>query len=115
VKWLLDETLPPATAAHLAELGHDAISVHDVELAGSDDDDVFAFAVSAQRIVVTENFADYAEIVERRLSRDDPCVPVVFVRKSDFPPGGALPAHLAGHLDRWAIQHPEPYVGFHWP
>lgn len=107
--------LPPATAGELARLGQDAISVRDVPLAGSADDEVFAFALSGQRILVTENFADYAEIVNRRLSRNEPCIPVVFVRKSDFPGGGALPSHLAAHLNRWASENPEPYVGLHWP
>jgi len=115
VRWLLDEMLSPATAGQLVRLGHDAVSVDDVDLAGSNDDEVFAFAVSAQRMVVTENFADYADIVDRRLIRGEPCVPVIFVRKSDFPAGGALPAHLTAHLDKWAIEHPEPYVGLHWP
>lgn len=57
MRWLLDEMLPPATAEHLVQLGHDAVSVDDVDLAGAEDDEVFAFAVSDQRIVVTENFA----------------------------------------------------------
>jgi len=99
----------------LRRLGHDALSVHDVNLAGADDDEVFAFAVTESRIVVTENFADYAAIVERRLGRDEPGIAVVFVRKSDFPGSGALAAHLAAHLDKWAAENPAPYVGLHWP
>lgn len=115
MRWLLDEMLPPLAAMHLRQRGHDALSVHEVELAGVNDIDVFVWALKERRIVVTENFADYAAIIDRRLSSDEPCVPVVFVRKSALPSGGGLAAHLAAHLDAWATAHPEPYPGAHWP
>ena len=115
MRWLLDEMLPPAVAVRLTELGHDALSVHDADLHGAPDDDVFDFAVREQRTVVTENFADFARLLERRLGLDEACVPVVFVRKSDFPRRGALAAHLAARLDAWLAGHPDPYVGAHWP
>lgn len=99
----------------LEQLGHDAISVLDVDLAGTEDSAVFDCAVSEQRIVVTEYFADFAVLLEQRQQADQPCVPVVFVRRSAFPSRGALPAHLAKHLDCWAEKNPEPYEGFHWP
>lgn len=115
MRWLLDEMLPKATTEALELLGHDAVSVVDVELGGTDDGAVFEFAVSEQRIVVTENFADYATLLQHRQQREEPCVPVVFVRKAAFPSRGALPSPLAKHLDRWAGANPEPYEGFHWP
>lgn len=107
--------LPRATAEHLQSLGHDAASVLDVDLAGADDREVFEFAVSEQRIVVTENFADYAELLDQRRQDNEPCVPVVFVRKAAFPSKGGLPGRLAKHLHRWSEANPEPYDGFHWP
>jgi predicted nuclease of predicted toxin-antitoxin system len=115
VRWLLDEMLPRALAAKLSGLGHDAVSVQEVGLAGATDEEVFDLAVAEDRLVVTESFADFALLVERHLSSDERCVPVVFVRKSDFSRGGGLVAHLAAHLDEWARQHPEPYLGLHWP
>lgn len=115
MKWLLDEMLPKGAADELELLGHDAISVLDVELAGAEDSAVFDFAVSERRIMVTENFADFAALVEQRRRADEPSVPVVFVRKAAFPSRGALRAHLAKHLHRWAEEHPEPYEGVHWP
>ncbi len=107
--------LPRALAVQLTELGHDAVSVHEVGLAGAGDDEVFELAVTQGRLIVTENFADFALLLEGRLSSDSPCVPVVFVRKSNFPRGGGIVAHLATHLDRWARDHREPYIGAHWP
>jgi predicted nuclease of predicted toxin-antitoxin system len=107
--------LPRTLAQRLTELDHDAVSVHDVELAGAPDEDVFECAVVQDRLIVTENFADFVRLLEVRQSSDAPCVPVVFVRKSNFPRGGGLATHLAKHLDKWARDHPDPYVGAHWP
>jgi predicted nuclease of predicted toxin-antitoxin system len=115
VRWLLDEMLPRTVAQLLSELGHDAVSVHDMGLAGTSDEEVFEFAVLQDRLIVTENFADFVRILEGHQSSDAPCVPVVFIRKSNFPRGGALPTYLAKHLDHWAGQHRDPYVGAHWP
>jgi hypothetical protein len=115
VRWLLDEMLPQAAARELEVLGHDAISVVDVDLRGVEDGDVFEYAAAERRIVVTENFADYATLVEQRQHRHEPCVPVVFVRKSAFSPGGALPSRLAEHSHAWALTNPEPFEGLHWP
>lgn len=105
--------LPPAAATLLSRRGHDAASVHDVGLAGASDPDVFDFAVENRRLVVTENFSDYALLLAHRLGNDQPCVPVVFVRKPDLPKGGALAARLAERLDAWAAANPEPYLGPH--
>lgn len=107
--------LPPATAEELNARGHDAVSVIDAGLRAADDADVFDYAVKNDRVVVTENFADYSLLLVQRMSADQTCVPVVFVHKPDFPKGGALAVHLAAHLDTWATATPEPYVGPHWP
>ena len=115
MRWLLDEMLPRTLAQRLGELGHDAVSVHDVDLAGAADEDAFECAVVQDRLIVTENFADFVRLLESRRSSDAPCVPVVFVRKSNFPKGGGLATHLAKHLDIWARDHQDPYVGAHWP
>jgi hypothetical protein len=114
MKFLLDEMLPPAACGELAALGHDAVSVHDRSLAGAEDGRVFDRAVREERVIVTENFADYALLLEQRLADAGPCVPVVFVRKSDSSRGGGLARRLAERLDVWAGRNPEPYVGPHW-
>jgi hypothetical protein len=115
MKWLIDEMLPQAVAEELRDKGHDAVAVFELDMQGAPDQDVFDLAVSQKRIVVTENFADFAALVDRRQSDDEPGTPVVFVRKSSFPAGGALSAHLAEHLDEWAHENPDPYTGLHWP
>jgi hypothetical protein len=58
------------------------------------------------RAVVTENVVDFA--AERDLV-------LVFVLKKNLPAGGEQAAALAKVLDRWAQEHPDPYLGPHWP
>ena len=107
--------LPRAAAEQLNRHGHDAVSVYDLDLAGADDADVFSRAIAEDRVLVTENFADYSLLLSDRLRAEEPCVSVVFVHKPTFPPGGALAVHLADHLNTWAAANPDPYVGPHWP
>jgi predicted nuclease of predicted toxin-antitoxin system len=113
-KWLLDEMLPPVTCDELRTRGYDAVSVHEVGLRGVEDAAVFDLAVRDVRVIVTENFADFAALLEQHAARGEPCVPVVFVRKRELPRRGALALHLARRLDQWAQGNVEPYVGAHW-
>jgi len=115
LRWLIDEMLPPATAAELAAFGHEALSVGEAGLGGSDDAAVYETAVEQQRVIVTENFADFATITSDRLAAGAPCVPVVFVRKCQHPRGSALAPSLARHLHGWSVSNPNPYPGVHWP
>lgn len=115
MRWLIDEMLPPAVALDLNRRGHDATHANDAGLTGHPDQLVFDAAVAQGRIVVTENVADFAALVDQAVRNDEPSVPVVFVRKADLPRRGALAVHLAERLDRWAEANPEPYLGPHWP
>jgi hypothetical protein len=40
---------------------------------------------------------------------------LVFVLKRNLPAGGAQAPVLAAVLDRWNLEHPDPYLGPHWP
>ena len=57
MKFLVDENLPPALAARLSELGHDAIHVKDAGLIGANDDAVAA-ARREDRVTLTRD-ADF--------------------------------------------------------
>ena len=96
MKWLLDEMFPPSAAVELRRLGHDARSVADSLLAGSDDEQLYELAADQGRVVVTENFADYASLVARDLERGAARGIVAFVRKSDIPSGNDESVRL-GH------------------
>ncbi|MCL2396155.1 MAG: DUF5615 family PIN-like protein [Acidimicrobiaceae bacterium] len=107
--------LPPAAADELARLGHEAMSVLRIDLGSADDSEVFERAVTDGRVIVTENFADFAAMLTGRQNRNEPSVPVVFIRRDHFLRQGALARHLARKLDEWAKANPEPFVGLYWP
>jgi Domain of unknown function (DUF5615) len=105
--FLIDEMFPTATAALLPDTyGHEASHVAEAGLRGADDAQVAAAARAEGRAVVTENAADFAA------ERD---VVLVFVLKKNLPAGGGQATALAKILDRWAQDHPDPYLGPHWP
>jgi hypothetical protein len=105
--FLLDEMFPAAAAEILrAKDGHDAVHVVEAGLRAAADAQVAAAARAEGRAVVTENVADFAA------ERD---VILVFVLKKNLPAGGGQAAALAGILDCWAHNAPDPYLGHHWP
>lgn len=105
--FLVDEMFPLTTAVVLREVyGHDAVHVSEVGLRAADDMQVAASARAERRPLVTENVVDFSP--ERDLV-------LVFVLKKNLPAGGGQAPALAKILDRWAQQHPCPYLGPHWP
>ena len=105
--FLIDEMFPVAAAVLLRDTyGHDAVHVAEVGLQATEDVHVAAAARGEGRAVVTENVVDFAA------ERD---VVLVFVLKKNLPAGGGQAAALAKVLDRWAQDHPGPYLGPHWP
>jgi hypothetical protein len=105
--FLIDEMFP-ATAARLLrdKYGHDAVHVTEAGLRGAPDTQVAATARADSRAVVTENVADFAA------ERD---IVLIFVLKRNLPAGGGQAPALAAVLDRWNHEHPDPYLGPHWP
>jgi hypothetical protein len=105
--FLVDEMFPAAAAEILrTKYGGGAVHVTEVGLRAADDMQVAAAARAEGRAVVTENVADFA--AERDLV-------LVFVLKKNLPAGGGQAADLARILDRWDRDHPDPYLGHHWP
>ena len=105
--FLVDEMFPAAAAEILrTKYGHDAVHVTEVGLGAADDMQVAAAARADGRAVVTENVVDFA--AERDLV-------LVFVLRKNLPAGGGQAVALARILDRWDKDHPDPYLGHHWP
>jgi Domain of unknown function (DUF5615) len=105
--FLIDEMFPAAADEILrTKYSHDAVHVTEVALRAADDTQVATAALAEGRAVVTENVADFA--TERDLV-------LVFVLKKNLPAGGGQAAALARILDRWDRDHPDPYLGHHWP
>jgi Domain of unknown function (DUF5615) len=105
--FLIDEMFSASVAALLRDTyDHDAVHVTEVGLRGADDAQVASLARAEGRAVVTENVADFA--AERG-------VVLLFVLKKNLPAGGGQAAVLAKILDHWTRDHPDPYLGPHWP
>lgn len=64
-KLLLDEQLSPFAAVQLQQLGHDVIHVRDRGLTGAPDSEVFRFAFSEDRALVTINVRDFVRLARR--------------------------------------------------
>ena len=115
VKWLFDEMFPPECAKRLCELGHDALSVHGIGLAGHGDEEVFSAAISQGRVPSRRTLVTSRYLLDQHLSRQETCVPVVFLHRDRFPRGGSMADKVAALLDGSARDNPEPYLGTHWP
>jgi Domain of unknown function (DUF5615) len=105
VRYLIDQMFPHATCDLLNAGGHDAVHVRDRGVDARPDAEVVAVAAAEERVIVTENVKDGAGVHG---------VTVLCVLKSRLPPQG-MHVHLAELLDKWALAHPEPYRGLHWP
>jgi hypothetical protein len=104
---LLDEMFPARAAVLLREQhGHDAVHVSEDGLGAPADGDIASFARADQWSFVTENVSDFARESD---------VVLVFVPKRGLPAGASQAAELAALLDRWIQEHPDPYLGAHWP
>jgi predicted nuclease of predicted toxin-antitoxin system len=65
---LLDEMFSPVIAAELSKLGHDVIAVVDrPDLRSESDEEIFAWASTDKRRLLTENVKDFRPIMLRAL------------------------------------------------
>jgi hypothetical protein len=79
VRLVLDEMFSPAIAAALRDPGQDVIAVAEHgELRAMNDDDVFAWATSQGRWLLTENAKDFRPILLRALQADTATTGIVY-------------------------------------
>ena len=100
MRFLLDQSADARLIAVLHHRGHDAIRVGRELPPGLPDTDVLAFAVQANRILITDD-RDFGELVFRRLK---PHTGVIYLRLG---PDATLPimtARLGYVLDHYADQ-----------
>ncbi len=106
--------LPHATADHLNERGHDAVSGIETDLRSAADEVVYATAVAQDRVLVTEDAGDFGRILRQAFEAGDAVVPVVVVRRTWLGRRGAMPNNLARALHNWSVENPEPFSGAHY-
>jgi predicted nuclease of predicted toxin-antitoxin system len=115
MRFLVDEMFGSEASSRLRDAGHDAIHVDELGLAGAEDREVLARAADEDRVVVTENAADFVPLLDARIAAGLTVPPVVIALKRSLPSGAAaMHRALAKRLAAWADQNPDPYRHVHW-
>lgn len=115
MRFLIDEMFGPEVVDRIRRAGHDAVGVRDLELAGKDDAVVLSRAVREDRVLITENAADFVPLLDERAGAGAALTPVVVALKRNLPHGaGAMANALARRLDNWSKANAEPYRHVHW-
>ena len=89
MRLLLDEMYAPAVAVELRARGHDVLSVHEIDpvLVGASDAEVLSAAISAERVLVTENVRDFRPLEIALLEGGDHHHGIVYTSDRQFPRG----------------------------
>jgi predicted nuclease of predicted toxin-antitoxin system len=111
MRLLLDEMYAPRIAEQLRARGRDVASVHDPEyraLEGEPDEKVWAAALAADRVLVTENVQDFRRIETDALARAQPTARLIFTTDRQFPRGDPTTiGRLVTALDALLAAEPE--------
>jgi hypothetical protein len=115
VRLLLDEMISAVVATQLRDRERDVEAVAERrELRGLPDDDVFEYAQSAARALVTYNRDDFLELDRRYRSRGRAHAGIVVLNPRRFPQGPGSLGALVMSLDT-LIGAGAPYESFiHW-
>jgi Domain of unknown function (DUF5615) len=115
VKLLLDGMISAVVAEQLQGRGHDVEAVCERrELRGLIDEDVFEYAQTQERALVTYNRDDYLALDRRFRSQDRRHEGIVILNPSRFPQGSGSIGPLVRSLDE-LIRAGAPYESFiHW-
>jgi hypothetical protein len=107
---VLDEMFSPALAAALRDLGHDVIAVAERgELRATSDEEVFGWATSQGRWLLTENVKDFRPILLRALQADTGATGILYTSNRAFPRSRKNPGPLIHALDVWLRNGPPEY------
>lgn len=64
MRFLLDQNLSPALVDRLAEAGHDAVHVRDLDMSRSPDEEVMSTATADERVLISAD-TDFGELLAR--------------------------------------------------
>ena len=105
----------PDVVDRIRAAGHDAVGVRDLGLAGKDDATVLGRVVRDDRVLVTENAADFVPLLDERVGAGEATTAVLVALKRKLPRGArAMSNALARRVDKWADANPDPYRHAHW-
>lgn len=103
VALLLDEMFSPSIAAELRRRGHDVIAVAaDPQLRSMTDPELYAWAISEHRRIVTENVKDFRRLLTQDSELTGPGL--LFTSVRTFPRSRRAPGSLIASLESWLTQ-----------
>ncbi len=106
---VLDEMFSPTIAVTLRERGHDVIAVAErVDLRAMTDDDLYAWAATENRWLLTENVKDFRPIMLRALQTSSATPGLLFTSSRTFPRSRKKPGPLIDALHAWLTKGPPP-------
>jgi predicted nuclease of predicted toxin-antitoxin system len=104
---VLDEMFSPAIAAALRDLGHDVIAVAERgDLRAMNDDEVFSWATSQGRWLLTENVKDFRPILLRALQAEASITGILYTSNRAFPRSRKNPGPLIKAIHAWMLNGP---------
>lgn len=106
---LLDEMFSPRIAVTLRERGHNVTAVAErVDLRAATDDDLYAWAATEHRWLLTENVKDFRPIMLRALQTSSATTGLLFTSSRTFPRSRQNPGPLIDALHAWLTKGPPP-------
>jgi Domain of unknown function (DUF5615) len=113
---LTDEMFSPSIAAALRDRDDDVIAVAERgDLRAMSDGEVFAWATSQGRWLLTENVKDFRPILLRALQADTPVTGILFTSARSFPRSRKNPGPLIEAIHAWMLSGPpEPPLTEDW-
>ncbi len=104
---LLDEMFSPALAAALRDMGHDVTAVAErSEMRAMTDEEVFAWAASQGRWLLTENVKDFRPLLSRALQADIRTAGILYTSNRAFPRSRKNPGPLIQAIHAWLLSGP---------
>ena len=104
---LLDEMFSAAIAAALRDMGHDVIAVAErSEMRAMTDEEVFAWAASQGRWLLTENVKDFRPLLLRALQADISTAGILYTSNRAFPRSRKNPGPLIQAIHAWLLSGP---------
>lgn len=108
VRLLIDEHYTPDIARALRDLGHDALSVHDLPaLRGQPDEGILEFAARERRAIVTENVRDFALVTRDAGIGASEHSGLIFTSGRRFPRTRDAMAPMVSSLDKLLRSEPD--------
>jgi predicted nuclease of predicted toxin-antitoxin system len=113
---VMDEVFSPTIAAALRDQGDDVIAVAERgELRAMNDEEVFTWAISQGRWLLTENVKDFRPILLRALQADTPVSGILFTSGRSFTRSRKNPGPLIQAIHaRMVSGPPEPPLTEDW-